>query len=65
MEGQENWFIGKRLGVDVGEDTIIDAYDCLFSRIIRPGDFVTMDFISCRVNIYVDESYIIHRIDVG
>ena len=64
MEGQEN-FIGKKLGVDIDEETIIKAYNCLYSRVIPPDFLVTMEDDPDRVNIFVNDSYIITYITIG
>ena len=64
MEGQED-FVGKKLGVDIYEETIIKAYNCLYCRVIPPDCLFTMDEDENRVNIFVDDSYIIQRITIG
>ncbi len=64
MEGQED-FIGKKLGVDVDEETIMRAYNCLYSRIILPDGLYSMEEDPDRVNIFVNDSYIIQSITVG
>ena len=64
MEGQED-FIGKKLGVDIDEETIIKAYNCLNCRVIPPDCLITMEEDPDRVNIFVDNNFIIQNITIG
>lgn len=58
-------YIGKKIGVNVTTEEIIHCTHASTCRVIRPGVMVTMDYISGRVNVRVDNSNVILSIYMG
>ncbi len=64
MDTRLKQFIGMRLNDDIEEEIKIIGHFSS-SRILFPDSVITMDYITDRVNIYINYNYIITNISIG
>ncbi|WEW61594.1 hypothetical protein PRK78_007085 [Emydomyces testavorans] len=58
--------MGKKLTEDVTDNVSFAKKDLPEQhRVVKPGDFLTMDYVPSRLNVYVDESDTVTEVKNG